>query len=219
MAMPSVRMHRPLHGVRAHDLRARLVTEQVHGVRGVMPQQMIGPGTRLAQRVDVGAPEEIGLHVHLLDRKLAGDDAPVDPLMRGIEAPRVPDHAHQPGALRAPPPLPAHPASCPPAGFPPARVCRRSGTAWPARHASAWACREWRHRRRAAPAPRRDPWSHAARHTCAPPPRVGASWRPTTDTTSTPSISLHGIEMLLAEGADAGNDDLHVGLAMPAAPG
>ncbi len=68
-------MDRPLHGVGLHDLRARLIGEQIDGVRGVMPQQMVGPGARLSQRVHVGAAEEIGLHVHLLDVELAGDDA------------------------------------------------------------------------------------------------------------------------------------------------
>ena len=52
----------------------RLVGEQVDGVRGVVPQQVVGPAARLAERVHVGAAEEVGLHVHLLDVELAGDD-------------------------------------------------------------------------------------------------------------------------------------------------
>ena len=72
---------------------ARLVLEQVHGVTGVMPQQMIGPTTRLAQRIGVGPAEEIGLHVHLLNLQLAGLDALMNPLVAGIEAPGVAAHA------------------------------------------------------------------------------------------------------------------------------
>ena len=74
-------MDGPLHGVGAHDFRTRLVAKQVHGVRGVVPQQVVGPRTRLPQRIHVGAAEEVRLHVHLLDRDFAGDDAPVNPLM------------------------------------------------------------------------------------------------------------------------------------------
>jgi hypothetical protein len=62
-----------------------------------MPQQVIGPGTRLPERIHVRATEEERLYVHLLDLQLAGGDALVDPLMRRIEAPRVSDHADQPG--------------------------------------------------------------------------------------------------------------------------
>jgi hypothetical protein len=72
IAMPSVRVDRALHGVGLHDGAAGLVGEQVHRVRGVVPQQVVGPAARLAQRVHVGAAEEVGLHVHLLDVELAG---------------------------------------------------------------------------------------------------------------------------------------------------
>ena len=92
-------MHRPLD---AHGLTgefAGLVLEQVHGVAGVMPQQVVRPAARLAQRVRVGAAEEIGLHVHLLDLQLAGRDTLVDPLMAGIEAAGVAAHGDQPGLL------------------------------------------------------------------------------------------------------------------------
>ena len=64
-----------------------------------MPQKMIGPRARLTEGIDVGAAEEIGLHVHLLDRELTPGDALVDPLVRGVEAPRVADHADEAGAL------------------------------------------------------------------------------------------------------------------------
>jgi hypothetical protein len=93
-------MHGALQRIGAHDLGTRLVAEQVHGVRGVMPQQVVSPAARLAQRVDVSAPEEVGLHIHLLDGQLTREDAPVDPLVRRIEAARVAHHAHQAAATR-----------------------------------------------------------------------------------------------------------------------
>ena len=65
-------MDRPLHRVAVGNGFAGLILEQVDGVRGMVPQQMIGPAARIAGGVDVLAPEEIGLHVHLLDFQLAG---------------------------------------------------------------------------------------------------------------------------------------------------
>ena len=65
----------------------------------VVPEQMIGPRTRLAQRVHVGAAEKIGLHIHLQDLQLADLDAFMNPLMRRIETPRVPAHADHAGLL------------------------------------------------------------------------------------------------------------------------
>ena len=216
--MPSAWVDRPLHGVGAHDFRTRLVAEQVHGVRGVMPQQVIGPGTRLTQRIHVGAPEEIRLHVHLLDRDLAGDDAAMNPLVRGIEAARVADHAHEPRALREvghglrirervrQRNLHLH-------VFARVQALQRLRRMQLRRRA-----REWRPRRPGAPAPRARSVVACGTPYLRATSSVGASWRPTTDTTSTPAMSLHGIEMLLAEGAHACNDHLH-GLVMPAAPG
>jgi hypothetical protein len=58
-----------------------LVGEQIDRVRCMMPQQMIGPAARLAMRVHVGTTEEIGLHIHLLDIKFAGQGSLVHPLM------------------------------------------------------------------------------------------------------------------------------------------
>ena len=48
-------------------------------------------------RVHVRAPEEVGLHVHLLDFQLAGLDLLVDVLVAGIEAARVAAHADDAG--------------------------------------------------------------------------------------------------------------------------
>ena len=49
-----------------------------------MPQQMVGPGAWLSERIHVGAPEEVGLHVHLLDVEIAGCDLLMDPLVAGL---------------------------------------------------------------------------------------------------------------------------------------
>ena len=100
IAMPSVAWIGPCTAFATHDLRLRLVAEQVHGVRGVMPQQMVGPRARLAERVHVRAPEKIGLHIHLLDRHLARHDAAMNPLVRGIEPARMADHADEAGPFR-----------------------------------------------------------------------------------------------------------------------
>ena len=44
-----LRVDRPLHGVGDLDVLAGLVLEQVDGVRGVVPEQVIGPAARLAE--------------------------------------------------------------------------------------------------------------------------------------------------------------------------
>ncbi len=67
--------------VRLDDVGAALVGEEVDGVRGVMPEEVVGPTPRLAERVQVGAAKEVRLHVHLEDPKFAGANALVDPLM------------------------------------------------------------------------------------------------------------------------------------------
>ena len=92
-------MDRPLHRVAIGNGLAGLILEQVDGVGGVMPQQMIGPAARIAGGVDVLAAEEIGLHVHLLDLQLAGDDLLVDVLMARIEAPHMAAHGDDAGLL------------------------------------------------------------------------------------------------------------------------
>src|SRR5271165_4426209 len=82
-----------------HDRRAHLIGEKVDSVRRVMPEQMVGPGARLAERVHVGAAQEVGLHVHLLDMELAGRDLLVDVLVAWIEAARMTDHRDESGLL------------------------------------------------------------------------------------------------------------------------
>ncbi len=73
-------MERPRERVGRDDL-ARLIREQVDGVRRVVPQQVVGPRPRLALGVDVLAAEEIGLHVHLLEVRVRRRDLRVDILM------------------------------------------------------------------------------------------------------------------------------------------
>ena len=73
--------------------------EQVDGVRGVVPQQVVGPAARLAEGVGVRAAEEVGLHVHLLDRELAGGDPLVHPLVARVEPSRMAAHRDQPRLL------------------------------------------------------------------------------------------------------------------------
>ena len=92
-------MDRALHRVAVGDVLAGLILEQVDGVGGVVPQQMIGPAPRVAGGVDVLPPEEIGLHVHLLDLQLAGLDLLVDVLVARVEAPHVAAHRGDAGFL------------------------------------------------------------------------------------------------------------------------
>jgi hypothetical protein len=99
IAMPSVGVDRALDGIGLHDGAATLVGEQVHGVGGVVPQQVVGPAARLAQRIHVGAAEEVGLHIHLLDVELTRLDLLVHVLVAGVEAAGVAHHGHLAGLL------------------------------------------------------------------------------------------------------------------------
>ena len=74
-------MARPLHAIDLDNFFACLVLEQIHGVRGMVPQQMISPGTRLTGSIDVLASEKKRLHVHLLNSEFSSSDFVVDPLM------------------------------------------------------------------------------------------------------------------------------------------
>ena len=85
-------MDRPLHRVGLLYPAASLVGEQVHGMGRVVPQEVIGPASRLAGRVHVGAPEEERLDNQVLDIQIAGEDFPPDVLVAGIEAPGVAAH-------------------------------------------------------------------------------------------------------------------------------
>jgi hypothetical protein len=68
-------MHGSLHRVTVRDGLSGLILEEIDGMRGVMPQEMVGPAARVARSIDVLAPEEIGLNVHLLDGQFAFLDA------------------------------------------------------------------------------------------------------------------------------------------------
>src|SRR5215471_15968592 len=85
-------MARPLHCKAFRDDLAGLILEQVDRMRRMVPQQMIRPTARLAGGVYVGAAEEIGLHVHLLNLEFAAPDPLVHPLVTRIEAAHMPAH-------------------------------------------------------------------------------------------------------------------------------
>ena len=93
-------MDRAQHRVAVRDGLAGLILEQVDGVGGMVPEQMVGPAPRIARCVDILAPEEIGLHVHLLDLQLALLDLLVDVLVARVEAPHVAAHRGDAGFLR-----------------------------------------------------------------------------------------------------------------------
>ena len=99
IAIFELRVIRPLQRVALRDRLAGLVREQVHRVAGVVPEQVVGPAARLAERVHVGAAEEVGLHVHLQHLQLAGDDLLVHPLVARVEAARVAGHRDEAGLL------------------------------------------------------------------------------------------------------------------------
>ncbi len=79
---------------------AGLMQEEVHRVGRVVPQQVVRPAARLAEGVEVLPPEEIGLDVHLAQRQPAALDPLADPLVGGIEPPRVAGHRDEAGAGR-----------------------------------------------------------------------------------------------------------------------
>ena len=93
------RVNRALNRVSLHHRTARLVSEQIHRVGGVVPQQMVGPTAWLAQCVHVAATEKVGLHIHLQQIELPRLDLLVHKLMAGIEATGVAAHGHQTSLL------------------------------------------------------------------------------------------------------------------------
>ena len=76
-----------------------LILEEIDRVAGVVPQEMVGPAARLARRVHVGAAEEIGLDIHLLNLDLAGLDLLVNILVARIEAADMAAHGDDAGLL------------------------------------------------------------------------------------------------------------------------
>ncbi len=93
-------MGRALHSITIRCGLAGLILEQVHGMGGMVPEQMVGPTARLAGCVHVRAAEEISLHVHLQDFELTLRDPIVDPLMAGIEPAHVARHGGNAGFFR-----------------------------------------------------------------------------------------------------------------------
>jgi hypothetical protein len=75
----------------------------------MVPEQVVGPAARLAGRIDVLSPEEIGLHVHLLDLQLALLDLLVDVLVARVEAAHVAAHRGDAGFPSGFSPAPRHP--------------------------------------------------------------------------------------------------------------
>ena len=92
-------MVRPLLRPHITGRLARLVLEQVDRVTGVMPQQVVGPGSRLAESVLVLAAEEERLDDEMLQLQLPRLDPFVHPLVARVEAPCVAHHGGQPGLL------------------------------------------------------------------------------------------------------------------------
>ncbi len=92
-------MHWPLHRMDIARNLTRLILEQVDGMAGVVPEQVIGPAARLALEIDVLAAEEKCLHHEMLQLELAGHDPVVNPLMRRIEPARMPGHGDQTACL------------------------------------------------------------------------------------------------------------------------
>ena len=88
-------MNRALHRIGFDDGTAALVSEQIHRVGRVVPQQVIGPAACLAQGVHVGAAKKVGLHIHLLDVEFTGLDFVVHPLVAGVETAGVTHHGNE----------------------------------------------------------------------------------------------------------------------------
>src|SRR6202035_4991176 len=84
-------------GMRGDDVLAGLVPEQVNGMRGMVPEQVIGPAAWFVARIEVAAPEEVGLGVQLPHGELARFDPAVYPGVRRVEPPGMADHADQAG--------------------------------------------------------------------------------------------------------------------------
>jgi len=88
-------MHGSLHGVDFGSGFSRLVVEQIDGMTRMMPKQMVRPASRFAFRIHVCSPKEERLHYQMLQFQLTRFDSLMDPLMAGIEAPRVSAHGNQ----------------------------------------------------------------------------------------------------------------------------
>ena len=209
IAMPELRMDRPLHRVGVDDRAAGLVREQVDGVGRVVPQQVVGPAARLAERVRVGAPEEVRLHVHLLDVELAGLHTAVDPLVARVEPAGVAAHRDETGALLGLDDAADRRRGCRTAGSRPRRACRPRG-----RRSICSACICVGVASTTASTSSSARLSARSVVTCSMPYLLGdltgrlELCGPTTETTRTSSIWLHRVEVLDAEGSGSGEGDV-----------
>ncbi len=70
-----------------------LILEQVNSVGCMVPQKMVGPGPGFTFGVDIFTTEKIGLNIHLLNGNFTDCYLFMHPLMGGIEAAGMSDHA------------------------------------------------------------------------------------------------------------------------------
>ena len=88
-----------LHSMGFDHWAATLISEQINRMCRMVPQQVIGPTSGLAQGVHVGAAKKVSLHIHLLNVELTGLDLLVNPLVRRVKATGVTGHGDQTGGL------------------------------------------------------------------------------------------------------------------------
>ena len=209
--MPSSGWIGPWIALACDDRLAGLIGEQIDRMRGVVPQQMVGPAARLALGVHVRAAEEIGLHVHLLDVEFAGRRSCLcTHWWLGLKRRVWPTMQTRPVSFCC--------ASTASASAQLSASGISTCTCLPA-FMQAIACVGVHLRRRAqdhrvdvlaAPGFGQIGRGVARCRICRRLPAVLSSSRLTSETISTPSISLEAVEMLFAEGAGAGECDLIV---------
>ncbi len=85
-------MNLPLNRIGFNDGGSGLISKEIHCMGGVMPEEMIGPASRLSQGIDIGTPKKIGLHIHLLNVVLTAGNSLADPLMTWVKTPGVAHH-------------------------------------------------------------------------------------------------------------------------------
>ena len=74
-------MRRSLQRMLRDNFLSGLVLEQVNRVCRMVPKQMVRPRTWFTKCIQITAAEEIGLHIHLLNRQVTGSDLLVHPPM------------------------------------------------------------------------------------------------------------------------------------------
>ncbi|BFG81043.1 hypothetical protein PTKU46_90770 [Paraburkholderia terrae] len=78
---------------------ASLVLKQVNCMRGVVPQEMVRPIARLAQRIRIVPPQEMRLDVELAQDERTAINPFVQPPVAGVKPPCMRAHRDQPRAL------------------------------------------------------------------------------------------------------------------------